>query len=385
MRVFAQCAAVVCLAAAAAVSGPAAAQTKDPATILAAARTALGGEKKLTAVKTFTATGRTRQVRGDNLVPIEFEVFVELPDKYLRKDEIPAQESGPTASGFNGEEWLQDPPPPAAPAPPPAAAPAAQPAAAPGGPPAGPGAPAGPGRGPGPGPGPGPARNPAALRVATLKQDFARLTLGMFATSFAAFPMTFTYVGEAEAPQGKADVVDAKGPNNFTIRLFIHKDTHLPIMVSWTPPAPPGRGAGPGPGRGAMPGAPPGAVPPGGERGAPPAGAPPAGPPPAGAPAAAPQPPPAGAPAAAAPQAPPAAAPPSGERGAPPAGQRGPAPSAPVENRLYFADYRDVDGMQFPFRLRRAVGADTIEETTFDRYKINAKIDPKKFEVRKPQ
>ena len=368
MRVFAQqCAAVVCLAAAAAVSGPVAAQTKDPATILAAARTALGGEKKLTAVKTFTATGRTRQVRGDNLVPIEFEIFVELPDKYLRKDEIPAQESGPTASGFNGEEWLQDPPPPAAPAPPPAAAPAAPPAAAPGGPPATAAAPAGPGRGPGP----GPARNPGAMRVATLKQDFARLTLGMFATSFAAFPMTFTYAGEAEAPQGKADVVDAKGPNNFTIRLFIHKDTHLPIMVSWTPPAPPARGAGPG--RGAMPGAAPGAMPPGGERGAPPAGAPAAGPPPAGAPAAA------------APQPPPAAAPPSGERGAPPAGQRGPAPSAPVENRLYFADYRDVDGMQFPFRLRRAVGADTIEETTFDRYKINAKIDPKKFDVRKPQ
>ena len=73
---------------------------KDPAAILAAARQALGGEKKLAAVKSFTATGRTRQVRGDNLVPIEFEIFVELPDKYLRKDEIPAQESGPTATGL---------------------------------------------------------------------------------------------------------------------------------------------------------------------------------------------------------------------------------------------------------------------------------------------
>ena len=53
------------------------------------------------------------------------------------------------------------------------------------------------------------------------------------------------------------------------------------------------------------------------------------------------------------------------------------------EIRLYFADYRDVSGLQLPFRLRRAVGADTVEETTFDRFKINAKIDPKKFEVRK--
>jgi len=131
MRVFAQCAAAGILATVIAISGPLNAQTKDPAAILASARTALGGEKKLTAVKTFTATGRTRQVRGDNLVPIEFEIFVELPDKYLRKDEIPAQESGPTASGFNGEEWLQDPP-PAAPPPAPAAPAGAAPAGAPG-------------------------------------------------------------------------------------------------------------------------------------------------------------------------------------------------------------------------------------------------------------
>src|SRR5438128_298617 len=118
MRVFAQCAVVGCLAAVVSLSAaPEKAQSKDPVAILAQARQALGGEKKLTAVKSFTATGRTRQVRGDNLVPIEFEISVELPDKYLRKDEIPAQESGPTASGFNGDEWLQDPPPPAPPAP----------------------------------------------------------------------------------------------------------------------------------------------------------------------------------------------------------------------------------------------------------------------------
>ncbi|HEX9368997.1 MAG TPA: hypothetical protein VF921_20375 [Vicinamibacterales bacterium] len=366
MRVFAQCAAVGTLAAIVCVSGTVTGQTKDPAPVLAAARQALGGEKKLSAIKSFTATGRTRQVRGDNLVPIEFEIFVELPDKYLRKDEIPAQESAPTASGFNGEEWLQDPPPPPAP-------PAVLPAAAPGAAAAQPGAAGAPGRGPaGPagqnpaGPtGPsGPPRNPAAVRVATLKQDFTRLTLGMFASSFAAYPLTFTYVGEAEAPQGKADVLEAKGPNNFTIRFFVNKETHLPIMVSWVPPVAPARPPmGPGAGRGT--GAPSAATP--GERGAPPAT------PPAAAPVAG------------------RGAPPAGERGAPagqaapgPAGAR-PAPSAPVENRLYFADYRDVDGVQFPFRLRRAVGADTIEETTFDRFKVNAKIDPKKFEVRKPQ
>lgn len=308
MRVFAQCVAVGLLAAGmAGRDEPARAQAKDAAGVLAAARQALGGEKKLSAVRSFTATGRTRQVRGENLVPIEFEISVELPDKYLRKDEIPAQESGPTASGFNGDELLQDPPPAA----PPAAGPPPGRAGAPGAP------------------------NPAAMldaarksRVTTLKQDFARLALGMFAGSFAAYPLTFTYVGQAEAPQGKADVVDAKGPDNVTLRFFVNSDTHLPIMVSWQPPA--GRGGRPGqpgPGRGAA---------------APAAGSPGAGPPPGAA-----------------------------------------APGPPVELRLYFGDYRDVDGMQLPFRLRRATGPDTTEETTFDRFKINAKIDPKKFDVRR--
>ena len=245
---------------------------------LAAARAALGGEKKLSAVKTIVATGRTRQVRGENLVPIEFEIAMELPHKYVRKDEIPAQESEPTTVGFNGAELIQLPVPNPI------------------------------GRGGQPTP-------PAALeaarqgRLATVHQDFARLTLGMFAASFESFPLTFTYVAKAEAPQGKADVIDVKGPNSFAARLFINAETHLPIMISWTPPPPP-RGSA-----------------------------------------------------------------------------RGDAPAAPApgppESRIYYGDYRDANGLLWPFRLRRAVGADTIEETTFDGFRINAKIDPKKFEVKK--
>jgi len=219
----------------------------DPATILAAAREALGGEKKLSAVKTIVATGRTQQVRGNNLVPIEFEIDVELPDKYVRKDEIPAQESGPSTAGFNGDKLIRTSPP-------------------------------------------------------TVREDFARLMLGLFATSFAGYPLTLSYVGQAEAPQGKADVLDAKGAQNGTMRLFVDRSTHLPIMITWQAPAPPARG-----------------------------------------------------------------------------GQAS-APAAPQETRLFFADYRDVDGMKWPFRVRRAQGGDTVEETVFDRFKVNARIDAKKFQ-----
>jgi hypothetical protein len=337
--------AAVSLRAVSTASSPAQAPTKDANAILAQAREALGGEKRLSAVKNFVATGRTRQVRGDNLVPIEFEITVELPDKYVRKDEIPAQESGPTSTGFNGSDLIQLPV-PAAPVPP-----------------------GGEGRTGGP-PTPNPAQMDAmkAARVVAVKQDFVRLTLGMFAGSFSSYPLTFTYVGQAEAPQGKADVIEAKAAPNFTMRLFVNSETHLPVMVSWQgaagrggpgrggPGGPGGPGAGPAPeGRGAAarpaatpPAAPAGAAPQGAAQGAAPAGGPQ---PPGGTPAAGP-------------------------------GRGGPPP-APVEFRIYYADYRDVDGMQWPFRLRRATGADTTEETTFDRFRVNAKIDAKKFEVRK--
>ena len=50
-----------------------------------------------------------------------------------------------------------------------------------------------------------------------------------------------------------------------------------------------------------------------------------------------------------------------------------------LETRIYYADYRDTDGVKFPYRLRRAIGADTVEETTFDRFRVNGRIDAKRF------
>lgn len=280
-------------------SQPFAAQARTAESVMAAARAALGGEAKIAAVKTFIANGRTRQVRGENLVPIEFEIQVELPDKYARRDEFPAQDQGPVNAGFVGDQLVLIPrptppvPPPGAPAPP-----------------------------------PGAFENQMRARMMQAKQDFARLMLGMFAGTTPAFPLTYSYAGQAEAPQGKADVIDVKGPANFTGRLFV-ADNGLPIMFSWTQAGPGGPG-GPG---GPM-------IRPGGPGGPPPGGAPPAGAPAAG----------------------------------------GPPKPAP-EQRIYFAEYKDVDGLKLPFRLRRAVGAETTEETTFDRYRINAKVDPRRFDT----
>ena len=223
---------------------------KDPSVTLAQARTALGGAD-LSAVTNFVATGRTRQLRGINLVPIEFEINCDLSGKYVRRDEIPAQESQPTRLGFNGDALILDPAP----------------------------------------------ANAAAgqTRLTAARQDFARLTLGMFASSFSAYPLTFTLAGQAEAPEGKADVIDVKGAGGFAGRLFVSRVSHLPIMFAWQTTA----------------------------------------------------------------------------------------QGKTTETRLYYEDYRATGKVMWPFRLKRAVGADTIEETTFDKFKLNTKIDPRKFEVAK--
>ena len=213
---------VLILACVAAWAPPVRGQRPDAAQVLAAAREALGGEKALAGVKTFVATGRTRQVRGNNLVPIEFEIACELPDKFVRHDEFPAQDADPATTGFRGDELIQSQAPPG-----------------------GRGGPAGPG---------GPGGPPPAQRLAVVKQDFARLMLGVFAASLPPYPLTFKYLAAGEAPEGKADILDVAGPANFAARFVIQQDTHLPVMLMWQGPPPGGRGA-PG-----APGAPPAPV-----------------------------------------------------------------------------------------------------------------------------
>jgi hypothetical protein len=285
-------------------------QGKDAAPVLAATRQALGGDQALSAVKTFVATGQTRQVRGNNLVPIEFEIASELPSKYVRRDEVPAQESDPTTAGFNGDTLLQFPKPPGA---------SAQ---------------AG-------------AQDPGRPRLLALRHDFATLTLGMFATSFESVPLTFSLVGQAEAPQGTADIIDAKGPDGLALRLFVSQQTHLPIMVSWTTPAT--NVVLVDPGQAAPKDLAPGAI------------------------------------VVQAPARPPATAPKADQdqyvADVQALRKKTLAEAKPVEHRVYFADYRDTGGgVKFPFRLRRATAGQTVEETNIDGFKINARIDPKKFQ-----
>jgi hypothetical protein len=290
---------------------------QDAATVLARTRAALGGDARIAAVKTLSVTGRTVRQRDDGTTAEHaFEMAFEAPNRFVRRSVVMAM--GPTSiyrhSGFDGTtpiDWIDTPP-----------------------------ALAGGGnvvvqlnwQGP-----EGDAASVTPEQTAERqrrmlemnRQDFARLTLGLFAAAPEAYPLQFRHAGVAESPEGRADIIAATGPNGFALTLFVDTATHLPLMVSWQAPKPIEIVSESGPGEG--------------ERvvrrfdGAPGAGAP-----------------------------------------APGAGVD--ANRTLVEHRLVFADYKTFDGgVKLPTRLRRVIDGRTAEETTFDRVRVNQRLDARTF------
>jgi len=311
-------------------------QGGDAGKVLAQVREALGGDKKIAAVKTVAASGRSVKVSGETSgAPADFEFAMELPDKYMKKEVLAMLGNNAIThtSGFNGDDVISatDTPPNL-----------------------------GGGRmviqmGPG-GPAPGVPPTPeqqAAMRKAALAsahEDFARLTLGMFASSYPAFPLEFSYAGQAESPDGKADVIGVKGPYGFDARLFVDTSTHLPLMLSWMAKEPLviSNTSGSGPGRAGSSGG--ASVVQFGSG--------------------------------------------TGQQMTPEQRDQmmkdmqermkeAQAKLRTVEYRVYYSDYQDVSGVRMPFKLQRSIDGKPSEEMTLEKVKVNQKIDPKKFEVEK--
>ena len=335
----------VSVAIALAAGAMAAGQGRDVNEILAGARTALGGPK-LAAVKTLTAVGRTvRALPNGTSTENDFEMSFELPDKYVMRSVLAAMGNMSVYrnSGFNGGQVIEeiDRPPSLA----------------------------------GGGMvvmrfgGPLGAMDPEKMtadekaefdqkRLVANKKEFAKLALGMFAVSPAAYPVELADGGQAESPDGKADVIDVKGEGGFSAKLFIDAQTHLPLMLSWMDKEPLVMTMGPG-----------GMVTTGGAPGAGTAA--------------------------------------SGgnttftrvERsgGTPPTPEErekmmkdlearrkeAEAKARTVEYRVYYGDYKSVAGVQLPHRIQRAIDGKPTEEMVFDTFKVNAKIDAKKFQATK--
>lgn len=344
--------AALCVAASAlAAAALAADQARNTDEILAEARKALGGEK-LAAVRSLKAEGRTlRAAPNGTSMESEFELSLELPDKYLMRSVLAAMGNMSVyrLTGFNGGQAIEevDRPPSLA------------------------------GgnvvfriQGPG-----GSVTDPAKMtdeqkaefnkrRVLANKTEFARLALGMFAASPAAFPLTFADGGQAESPDGKADVLDVAGEGGFAAKLFIDARTRLPLMLSWMDREPLVMQMGPG-----------GAMASGGggmamttiTRSGPPPGA---------------------------------------QGGAPGGRPGGPGTISPeerekmmqdlearrkeaeaklrtVEYRIFYGDYRSVGGVQLPHRIQRSIDGKPAEEMIVESFKVNPKIDAKTFQASK--
>lgn len=68
--------------------------------------------------------------------------------------------------------------------------------------------------------------------------DLGRMLLAWLLITPGTLPVEFTYAGEAKADGKTADVLDAKGPNDFAARLFIAQQTHQILMLTYKTPMP---------------------------------------------------------------------------------------------------------------------------------------------------
>ncbi|HEV8260372.1 MAG TPA: hypothetical protein VGQ19_06415 [Burkholderiales bacterium] len=283
------------------------------AALLTDARKAMGGDDKIRAVKTLQAKGEFQRSLGGVQISGDLEMLLEVPNKLRRNEELSLPGGGPTISRtevLNGNDVWED---------------------SSGGPGifiGGPGGRGGFGGGGGfggrrgdagaGGPGAGPNQaggrgfDPERLKDSQLRARRADLVQLMLAWLVQTDAPT-SWVGTAEAPDGRADVLEVKPAEGAPMRLFLDSTSHLPLMITWQGAAPRFFIARRG-GRG--------------RDGAPPADAV---------------------------QTPPDAS----------------APPADATFQLHLSDYRVVNGIKLPHLMTRGTNGETTEEWKVDSYKIN--------------
>jgi hypothetical protein len=75
------------------------------------------------------------------------------------------------------------------------------------------------------------------LKATLLRERRAEMTrylLSLLLTPPAGLAIQWSYAGKAEdSDGGRADVLDARGPDGFTARLFLDEESHLPLALSY--------------------------------------------------------------------------------------------------------------------------------------------------------
>jgi len=305
-------------------------QGAEVSRVLGEIRAALGGAAKVAAVASMSVDGHTTRVAQDgSAVDQNFEMAFELPAgsiKFVKKDVI-ATMGGATISrrsGFNGNDLIDD---------------TEMPPGMSGG---------GTTRVVRMGPG-GPMTSGQATpeqkqeMLTSSKREFARIVLGMIGDTTAAYPVTFTYGGQVDAAGGKADVLELKAIDGFSGKLYVDGKTHLPLMLSWMDKEPVRMSMGGGNTMMVAGGA--------GQTRTFSSGA----------------------------GSPDDVARMQAEIAA--RMKEAEASRKTVEFRIYYADYKAVDGVKVPTRIQRMMDGLPTEELNLEKIVVNGKIDPARFAV----
>jgi hypothetical protein len=68
--------------------------------------------------------------------------------------------------------------------------------------------------------------------------EFSRYLLAMILTPPPSLAVEYKYAGESDVEDAQADVIDVTAPDNFNVRIFFDKNSHLPLLLSYRGPKP---------------------------------------------------------------------------------------------------------------------------------------------------
>lgn len=73
-------------------------------------------------------------------------------------------------------------------------------------------------------------------QLQTIRREQALQLIRLSLPPSPDFPLTFSYAGEAQASDGRADMIDVRGPNDFSARLFVDKGSSRLILMTYPEP-----------------------------------------------------------------------------------------------------------------------------------------------------
>jgi hypothetical protein len=181
--------------------------------ILKQAREAVGGAERLQKIEALHINGQYRRVLGERQFGGDREISIVLPNKYLVEDSMnPGGLSTAMINthALNGDHaWS--------------------------------GTSGGGGmvfRMTGPG---GQQASPEQMEQMlrrVYQAEFARYVLAMTLAPPASLAVEYKYAGESDVDGEQADVLDVTGPEQFSVRIFFDKKSHLPLLLSYRGPKP---------------------------------------------------------------------------------------------------------------------------------------------------